>query len=449
MKITKLAGDIRSWDLRGEDLDISGLSCDSRKVSHGDLFFCLPGMRFDGHAFANDAIESGAAALVVERFIDVKVPQLKVSDVRGAMAYMAQAFYDYPAKTMKAIGITGTKGKTTSSFLVKAILDAAGYKSGLIGTVGTRIGDKKEPSTLTTPDPIDLQGLLARMRDAGCSAFTMEVSAHAIDLRKIEGIAFDVGIFTNFSQDHLDYFGDMQTYFNAKKRFFTPEHVRHAVINIDDPALTQVGEDMQRTTFAVAMPSDVFATDIEIFENGLSYRLHYKGEECTLKLQLSGLFNVYNSMAAASACLCIGVPMEAVQRGLEAVSVVPGRIEQLKTATPYSVILDYAHSPASLENILNAVREFTKGRLICLFGCGGGRDQEKRPLMGAIAGRLADYSILTSDNPRYEKPMDIIRQIEGGITLTDASYSIIENRREAIRYALNMAKAGDTVILAG
>ena len=449
MKLTELARSIPAGASVSAEAEVTGLVCDSRKVKKGDLYFCLPGLRVDGHNFAKAAADAGAAALVVERKLPVDLPQVLVEDARGAMSYMAQCFYGYPAEKMHGVGITGTKGKTTTSFLVRAIARHAGHKVGLMGTVCTYIGEEEEPASLTTPDPIDVQSLLRRMKDAGCDFYVMEVSAHALDLRKLVGMKFDQGIFTNFSQDHLDYFGTMETYRRAKEKFFDPFYIGHAVVNADDEAGKYMLGRVPATTYGVSVPADAYANEIEILESGVSYRLHWKDVVLPLHLHISGIFNVYNSMAAAVACLEMGISPEDVKAGLESVTVVPGRIEPLPTHTPYRVILDYAHSPASLESILKTIRQFTRGRLICVFGCGGGRDKEKRPIMGEISGRLADFSVLSSDNPRLEDPMDILRAIEEGIKRTTGPYVVIENRREAIRYAMQMGQPGDVIVLAG
>lgn len=449
MKLTELARSIPAGASVSAEAEVTGLVCDSRKVKKGDLYFCLPGLRVDGHNFAKAAADAGAAALVVERRLPVDLPQVLVEDARAAMSYMAQCFYGYPAREMHGVGITGTKGKTTTSFLVRAIARHAGHKVGLMGTVCTYIGEEEEPASLTTPDPIDVQSLLRRMKDAGCDFYVMEVSAHALDLRKLVGMKFDQGIFTNFSQDHLDYFGTMETYRRAKEKFFDPFYIGHAVVNADDEAGKYMLGRVPATTYGVSVPADAYANEIEILESGVSYRLHWKDVVLPLHLHISGIFNVYNSMAAAVACLEMGISPEDVKAGLESVTVVPGRIEPLPTHTPYRVILDYAHSPASLESILKTIRQFTRGRLICVFGCGGGRDKEKRPIMGEISGRLADFSVLTSDNPRLEDPMDILHSIEEGIKRTTGPYVVIENRREAIRYAMQMGKPGDVIVLAG
>ena len=435
-----------------EGVDIAALCNDSRRVTPGALFFCTPGVRMDAHQFAPQAVEKGAAALVVERVLDIDVPQVKVEDVRTAISYMAAEFYGRPAEQLTMLGITGTKGKTTTSFLIKSIMEEAGFKTGLIGTVGSMIGDQTVPARLTTPDPIETQQLLRRMADAGCTCVIMEVSAHALDMNRLAGVRFKVGAFSNFSQDHLDYFDSMDSYFEAKMKFFAPEVCENIVYNVDDErvlaGVTALGRPALR--IGIRESADVYANDIEIGERGCSFLMTWhKQFRISISLRLAGIFNVYNALMAAGVCICAGVGPEAIRRGLEAVRAVPGRIELLETDTPYRVILDYAHSPDSLENILEAVRETAKGRMIALFGCGGNRDAAKRPIMGEIAGRLADFCILTSDNPRNEDPMAILDAIEAGIKLTDCDYVVIENRREAIRRALAMAEPGDVIVLAG
>ena len=435
-----------------ENTEISALRIDSRRVVPGDLFFCTPGLRMDAHDFAPQAVEKGAAALVVERRLALDVPQVIVEDVRVATSYIASAFYGHPADEMLMLGITGTKGKTTTSFLVKSIMDEAGYKTGLIGTVCSMIGDETIPSRLTTPDPVETQQLLRRMADAGVQCVVMEVSAHATALHRLAGVKFKVGAFSNFSQDHLDFFGDMDAYFNAKLRLFQPDMCDEIVYNVDDERVSAGIRKLGRWALRIGIrePSDVYANDIEVGERGCSFLMTWhKKFRTSISLRLAGIFNVYNALLAAGIAICAGVGPEAIRRGLEKVRAVPGRIELLDTGTPYRVILDYAHSPDALENILEAVRETTKGRLIALFGCGGARDHGKRPMMGEIAGKLADYCIITSDNPRNENPMDIIDAIEEGIKTTSCEYTVIENRREAIRYALQFARKDDVVVLAG
>ena len=434
------------------DIEISELCVDSRRAAPGALFFCTPGLHMDAHDFAPQAVEKGASALVVERFLPLDVPQVKVDDVRAAVSYVASEYFGNPSEKLMMLGITGTKGKTTTSFLVKAIMEAAGVKTGLIGTVCSMIGDETIPNRLTTPDPIETQTLLRRMVDAGMKCVIMEVSAHALDMHRLAGMKFKVAAFSNFSQDHLDYFTDLDAYFAAKMKLLAPDVSEDIVYNVDDERVSAGVRALGRPAMRIGIreSSDVYANDIEIGERGCSFLMTWhKRFRTTISLHLAGIFNVYNALMAAGICICAGAGPESIRQGLESVYNVPGRIELLDTGTPYRVILDYAHSPDSLENILKAVRQTTKGRMIALFGCGGDRDRGKRPVMGEIAGELADYCILTSDNPRNEDPMAILDAIEAGIRPTGCEYVVIENRREAIRYALKFAGAGDVVVLAG
>lgn len=436
-----------------EDCEISSVFADSRLKSGGGLFFCIKGARADGHQHAGEAVKNGAAALMVTELLpDIPVPQLLVSDGRAAMALMIRAYYGFADEKMKLVGITGTKGKTTTSYLVKAVLEHAGYKCGLIGTTGNMIGDQWTNSTLTTPDPIELHRTLRMMADAGCEYVVMEVSAHALAMHRLEGLVFEAGCFTNLSQDHLDFFPTMEEYFRAKMSFFTSGYVKNAAVCIDDArAQTLINALLiPRITYGIALNADIFARNIDIHEDGVAFSLVlWNDRHYPVRLRLMGMFNVYNALAAAALCLSLGVAPETIYPALESVASVPGRAEVLDTHTAYKVILDYSHSPDAMENILSAVKEFTRGRVIIVFGCGGDRDQAKRPVMGAIAGKMADISILTSDNPRNEDPMKILDAIERGIKPTGGVYEVIENRREAIWRAMRIAREGDVVLLAG
>ena len=453
MKLQRLAESIGAQTEYCPDIDIDELFMDSRQEVSNGLFFCVSGANFDGHRFAAQAVQKGAAALVAEHTVPgVQVPQLIVPNTRVAMALAAGEFFGHADREMKLIGLTGTKGKTTTSYLVKGILEATGSKCGLIGTIGSRIGDKLIKSGLTTPDPIDLHKTLRMMADEGADYVVMEVSAHAIAYHRLEGIRFATGCFTNLSQDHLDFFGTMENYFNCKKSFFRSSWMDNAAINLDDERSQAILNeiDLPRMTYGICSDADVTAHDIEISEEGVRFTMRVLHmDDYPVSLHLTGMFNVYNALAAASVCLNQGLDPSAVARALETIRGVPGRAELLDTRTPYKVILDYSHSPDALENILNTVRTFARGRVIILFGCGGDRDHIKRPIMGEIAGRLADYSILTSDNPRTEDPYNILRAIEKGISATKGRYTVIENRREAIRHALETAREGDIVVLAG
>lgn len=433
-----------------ENREVQSLCTDSRKIEPGCLFFCIPGMHFDAHEYAPEAVSRGAAALVVERELAVDCPQILVENVRLAMSYLASAFYGNPSKSLKIIGITGTKGKTTTSFLLKAILEKGGHRVGLIGTVCTLIGETEYAAGKTTPDPVEFQQTLKRMEEAGLDFVVMEVSAHALAMHRVAGIRFAAAGFTNLSRDHLDYFGTMEEYLKAKLAIL-PMAERNTV-NADDERVAEAVDAMKipYTRIGIRERADVYAREIEFTESGLSFRLCFHNRAAAIvRMGMTGIFNVYNALMAASLADQVGVEINAIREGLETVRSVPGRIELLDTHTPYRVILDYAHAPDALENILTTVRETTKGRVIALFGCGGGRDHSKRPIMGEIGGRLADFTIITSDNPRDEEPMEIIDAIVEGIQPTGGEYVVIENRREAIRYALSMAKKNDCVVLAG
>lgn len=440
-------------DVQGDmDTEIGSITSSSRDNMDRGLFFCIKGARFDAHDYAAEALEHGCVALVVERFLPLPVPQVRVSHGRSAMARMAGAFYDWPSRKMKIFGITGTKGKTTTSYMFKSICEAAGYKCGLIGTTGTLIGDRRIASHLTTPDPVELQQTLHAMVQAGVEVVGMEVSAHAIDMNRLEGMEFEAGCFTNFSQDHLDYFGTMDRYFETKKSFMVGGQIRNAVVNADEETVGRLMDGMKVpcVSYGICADADLFARNLEITENGVSFEmLLHSMHPSIIHLRMTGMFNVYNALAAAAMAMVLGVDAEKIREGLEAIESVPGRIETLQTGTSYKVILDYSHSPDALKNILMTVREFARGRVIALFGCGGDRDHGKRPQMGRIGGELADFCILTSDNPRGEDPVEILRSIEKGIKPTGKPYVVIEDRREAIRYGLKMAKEGDVLILAG
>ena len=436
----------------GAETRIEALTADSRARCDQGLFFCLPGARFDGHDFAPQALANGCCALVVERELALDCPQVIVSDVRAAMTRIASAFNGHPERRLRLVGITGTKGKTTTTYMLKSVIEAAGFSCGIIGTTGCIAGSTKLPSHLTTPDPIEMFEILRIMADAGVQIVCMEVSAHALELRKLAGIVFEAAAYTNLSQDHLDFFGTMEKYLQAKRLLFTTGMAKNAAVNADEETAAQVLDGMTcpHMTYGISQEADLFARDIDITESGVSFTLNLRNLHTErVHLLLTGMFNVYNAMAAAACALILGIGLEAIKKGLEAVVCVPGRVEMLSTQTPYRMILDYSHSPDALQNILRTVREFCRGRLILVFGCGGDRDKGKRPMMGEIAGRLADYSILTSDNPRFEDPMAILDAIEAGIRPTGAKYEVIENRREAIRQAMEMAAGGDIIVLAG
>ena len=454
MNLTQLTVDVPELleRISYKDLKIEALVADSRQKCRNGLFFCIRGLSMDAHDFAKQALSNGCVALVVERELPLPCPQIKVRDVRAAMTRIAAAFYGHPERRLRLVGITGTKGKTTTTYLFKSIMEAEGVPCGIIGTTGCIAGSTKLPSRLTTPDPIEMFSILSVMANAGVEVVCMEVSAHALYLHKLDGIVFEAAAYTNLSQDHLDFFGTMERYFEAKKRLFRDGMVRNAAFNVDEETAESAREGLAcpQITYGISSPADLFARNIDIRESGVAFTLSLRGlHEERVHLLLTGMFNVYNALAAASLALILGASLESIRKGLEAVVSVPGRVEMLRTDTPYRVLLDYSHSPDALENILRTVREFCRGRIIVVFGCGGERDKAKRPIMGEIAGKMADYSILTSDNPRHEDPYAILAAIEAGIRKTQAEYEVIENRREAIRQAMELAVGGDIVVLAG
>ncbi len=452
MELADILKGLEYFEVEGKNEEIKSLSCDSRKAGKQSLFFCIPGLKSDGHSFAEAAISKGAAALVVERFLPLepKVTQVRVKDARHAMAVMAANFCGNPARKMRLIGVTGTNGKTTTTYIIREILKTAGIKTGLIGTTCNMIGDKKLPAALTTPDPIELHKLFSDMLDDGVETVIMEVSAHAIDLRKLDGVTADIAVFTNLSQDHLDYFGDMEKYSAAKQAYFNPYYCKSAVINIDDFFGRKIaaGCRVPLITFGVDNPADVFAVNYEATDRGIKYIINLFDDVYDIKFSLSGRYNMYNTLCAAAVCHTLGVGIKDIARGIQKVAYVPGRYNILDTR-PYTVIVDYAHTPDGIVNIAATAREFCKGRLIIIFGCGGNRDKAKRPLMGAAAGKCADFCILTSDNPRFEDPFEIMRQAEKGLMESLCRYVCIENRAEAIAHAVKYARKNDVILILG
>ncbi len=448
MLLSKLATAVGAT-FSGEDVEIASIEYDSRRVKKGSLFCCIVGQLFDGHTFAKNAVADGAAALLVERELPLDVPQLLVKNARKGMAEMAAAFYDYPNKQMRMLGVTGTNGKTTTTYMVKAIAEQTGIKVGIIGTIRNMIGQESLHTDRTTPESVDLFKLLRTMADAGVELVVMEVSSHALEQHRVHGIHFDVGLFTNLTQDHLDYHKSFDNYLNAKKILFY--NSGRAVVNVDDPYASRImdGLKIPITTFGVRDRADISATDIDIATDGVQFDLHTPEGDVRMRLQTPGLFSVFNAMGAAGMALAIGVKVGDIKAGLERLTSVSGRLESVRTNRPFSVFVDYAHTPEALENVLRTVREFAKGRVICVFGCGGDRDRAKRPIMGEIAGRFSEFAVITSDNPRTEDPMAIIETIEEGMKKSGTKYTIIENRKEAIRYALSVAGQDDVIMIAG
>lgn len=440
----------------------SGMEVDSREVQPGDLFICLPGLTVDGHDFAAQAIDKGACALVVERELPVEVPQLIVSSCRHAMAVLGDAFYQHPSRRLRMIGITGTNGKTTTSYLIERIMNDNGVNTGLIGTIEMRYNGQAVPMPRTTPEALLLQRMLGQMADSGVEACVMEVSSHALEQGRVKGTDYRTAIFTNISQDHLDYHNTMADYIAAKGLFFSrlgnnyaePEQRKYAVLNIDDPA-----SDYYRRitaadviTYGVEQPADVRATHIRITSTGTSFHLTTFRGETDVTLKMVGTFNVYNALAAITAALIENVPLEHIRQSLENIPGVDGRVELVDAGQPFAVIVDYAHTPDGLDNVLSTIKEFAEQRILTVFGCGGDRDRTKRPLMGKVAAKYSDYTFITSDNPRTEDPEFILTEIEAGLKedrIETDRYELIVDRRTAIQKAVEMAQPGDVLLIAG
>jgi UDP-N-acetylmuramoyl-L-alanyl-D-glutamate--2,6-diaminopimelate ligase len=436
------------------ELDITDLAYDNRAVRPGTLFFCVPGFTRDGHDFAADAIARGAVALVVERPLGLGVPEVQVASVRAAMAPAAAAFYGDPTAELETVGVTGTNGKTTTAFLVRALLEADGRQTGLLGTVKSIVGGAEHAVERTTPEAIDLQHTFRDMLDGGDTACSMEVSSHALDLHRADAIHFAAGIFTNLTQDHLDFHGTMEEYFQAKRRLFGDARPRFAVVNVDDPYGARLAAELPgAATFAVERDATYRASDLATGLDGSRFTVHGPDGTVELSSPLPGRFNVYNVLGAFTAARALGVPLETAAEAIATAGVVPGRFQPVDAGQPFAVLVDYAHTPDSLENVLRAARGLLAdaspgqgGRVHVVFGCGGDRDRGKRPMMGEIAARLADRVIVTSDNPRSEDPEAIIREVLVG---AGAGVEHDSDRRRAINTAIAGARPGDVVVIAG
>lgn len=437
-----------------EESKIQNIRYDNRKIEQGDIFVCVKGFKVDGHSFIGDAVKKGAKAIIVQE--DVSVPEditiIKVKDTRKALALMSSNYFGNPKDKLKIIGITGTNGKTTSAFMIKSILEKAGCKTGLIGTIANYIGNKKVDAVRTTPESYELHELFKNMVEAGVEYCVMEVSSHSLDLDRVYGVQFVEGIFTNLTRDHLDFHKTFENYYNAKFKLF--ERSNHSIINLDDPYGTNIVEDIEKrgvktkvSTFSVEKDSDFKAFEIKSHSNGSEFKVNLdKIEE--FSINIPGEYNIYNSLGCIICAYNLNIPVEKIKEGLSDV-VIPGRCELVakEKNLPYSIIIDYAHTPDGLENILSTVKAFTKNRMISVFGCGGDRDKVKRPQMGEIGCKLSDVVIITSDNPRSEEPMDIINDIVKPLKYDN--FEIEVNRKEAIRKAMNMALEGDVIVIAG
>lgn len=456
MRLTQLLERLRYEVSQGSDgINVTELINDSRKVTEGSVFVCISGAVSDGHAFARDVAEKGAAALVVEKDVDVpeNVTVIRVEDTRYALALMSAAYFGYPAEKLKVIGITGTKGKTTTTYMVKSILEGVGHKVGLIGTIEALIGGKSIPANNTTPESYTIHKYFAEMVEAGCDSVVMEVSSQGLMLHRTAGIMFEIGIFTNLGEDHIgpNEHKDFEDYKRCKGILFT--QCRLGIANVDDPWYEDVfkGATCKVETFGFTEKADLRAVDIEhITRPGyLGVRYHVSGlMDFDVEIDIPGDFSVYNSLTAIAVCRHFDVPVENIQKALK-VAKVRGRIEMVKVSDEFTMMIDYAHNAMSLESLLHTLRDYRPERIVTIFGCGGNRSKTRRYEMGEVSGRMSDFTVITSDNPRFEEPQDIIDDIITGIKKTDGKYIAVCDRKEAIRYSIEHGRPGDVIVLAG
>lgn len=427
------------------DIEVSGISYNSRLTKPGDVFVAVTGFKTDGHKYAKSAVENGAVCVVCEHEIEgVDVPCIIVENSRSALAEMACNFYGNPTKKLKLIGVTGTNGKTTVTYLVKSVLEANGEKVGLMGTNKNMIGNMDYHTERTTPESLEMQEFFSDMVKEGCTYAVMEVSSHSLDLHRVAGCDYDVGAFTNLTQDHLDFHGDMENYFNAKAKLF--DMCKTGVVNADDSYGARLCEKCSCEKISYGIKNgNMKAENVLYGDKGVSF-------DCgnmKINLGIPGTFSVYNALTAIGICKACGISDEVIEKALNSAQGVKGRAEIVDCGRDFTLLIDYAHTPDGLENILSSVRKFAKGRVVVVFGCGGDRDKTKRPKMGRVAGRIADFCIVTSDNPRTEEPDAIIRDILDGMDDAMAEYVVIENRRDAIEYAIRHARKDDVIVLAG
>ena len=451
MLLQYLLENLTNVEISGDtNREINKIEYDSKRIEKNDIFVAINGFKDNGKNYIDDAINNGACAIVCQDEIEKKegITYIKVEDARIALAVMSATYYGNPARKLKIIGVTGTKGKTTTTYMIRDIMLASGKKIGMIGTICNTYGNIKEESIRTSPESLDLQALLARMVEAGMEYVVMEVSSHALALNRVYGIKFIVGVFTNLSEDHLDFHKTMENYLEAKAKLF--EMSDFAIVNGDDiyaPRLLKMIK-CKKATYGLDNAVDLTATDIRVNPSYVEFKMYVNKMLETIKINIPGRFTVYNALAAIGVCSLFGAQLDAICGALGALRV-PGRNEVIDLNKTFTVIVDYAHTPASLEAILSSAKRYTKGRVICVFGCGGNRDKEKRAMMGEISGRLADFTVITTDNPRDENPGKIIEDIETGIKQTRGLYKTIENRRQAIKFAMRIAWKSDVIIIAG
>lgn len=455
MKLSEVLKGIEEIEVRGDlEIDVPSIAYDSRKVENGGMFVAIVGFKMDGHNYIESAIQSGAKIIAMQEgaydagMIPEGITVVFSKDTRKFLPMVACNFYGNPTRELKVVGVTGTKGKTTTTYMIKSILEHAGKKVGLIGTIANYVGDKCYESERTSPESLDLQRMFREMVNNKCDVAVMEVSSHSLALDRVWGIDFDIGVFTNLTQDHLDFHKTFDNYLAAKAKLFTM--CKEGFVNCDDMYAKKL-MDMATcpiTTYGIDNNPFVSARDIIITNSYSDFKMPFNKVIQRIKVDIPGRFTVYNALAAICVSIRLGAGVEDVLAGLENVKV-PGRSEVVPTTRNFTVIVDYAHTPDSLENILKASRVYTKGKIICVFGCGGDRDTAKRPMMGEIAGKLAGYTVITSDNPRSEKPEEIIRQIEEGMKKTNGKYKVIVDRKKAIEHALRKAEKGDLILIAG
>ena len=460
MKLSKILVGLENLKAKGDlDIDITGLESNSKNVKEGYLFIAIKGFSVDGHDYINNAIEAGAKAIMVQEGCDLKkiklpsdVTLIMAKDTRHALAICSCNFYDNPSRKFRLIGVTGTKGKTTTTFMIKEILERAGYKVGLIGTIATYINGKMiSESSRTTPESIELQKIFAQMVEAGVEYVVMEVSSQSLKLHRVDGCDFNIAVFTNFSEDHIsaNEHPDMKDYFESKLKLF--KMCDNGIINVDDLQVSKIPKlfpDSNIMTYGIDNYCQMLAKDITITNSYVDFRVKVSDKNERVKVDIPGRFSVYNALAAICVAKKIGVPSDKVIEALAEIKV-PGRSEMVPNKREIPIMIDYAHSPESLQNILSAVKSYTKGRVISVFGCGGDRDKTKRPIMGEISGKIADFTFITTDNPRTESPEEIVKEIEDGIKKTKGKYKVVVDRKEAIKEAINMANKQDIIVLAG
>ena len=461
MNLKNILSGLEGLKVKGDlDIDISNISSDSREIKENGLFVAVKGFDVDGHDYIASAIENGATAVIASPEIDKKILKqiidkvtiIIAKDTRYALAICSCNFYGNPSRKFKLVGITGTKGKTTTSFMVKSILEKAGKKVGLVGTIATYIGDKKlEDSDRTTPESTKLQEIFAKMVKAKCEVVVMEVSSQSLKLNRVAGCDFDIGVFTNFSEDHISpkEHPDMKDYFESKLKLF--DMCKKCFVNADDLQTSKIPKllpEKDVSTYGIDNYCNLLAKDITVTNSAVDFKVKIGTRNERIKTDIPGRFSVYNALAAIAITTALGCSAEPIKEALLDLKV-PGRSELVENSKGLTIMIDYAHSPESLENILSATKSYTKGRLISLFGCGGDRDSGKRPLMGEISGKIADFTIITSDNPRTEDPTEIVKEIEVGMKKTKGKYICIVDRIEAIKYAIKMANKNDIIVLAG